>query len=54
MAQQHEAVLGLERRRIVGELERLDRPRLDAGAPQQILADQRAVVAGAGPDEKDA
>jgi hypothetical protein len=54
MAQEHEAVLGFEGRWIVGELEGLDGPRLDACTPQQILADERAVVAGAGPDQKDA
>jgi hypothetical protein len=54
MAQQHKAIAGPEGRRIVGELERPDRPRLDAGAAQQILADQRAVVARAGSDQKDA
>ena len=34
MAQQDKAIVGLEGRRIVGELKRPDRPRLDAGAPQ--------------------
>jgi hypothetical protein len=54
MAQQHEAVVRLEGWRIVGELERPDRPCLDARAAQQILADESAVVAGPGPDKKDA
>jgi hypothetical protein len=54
MAQQYKAIVRLEGRRIVGELKRPHRPRLDAGAPQQILTDQRAVVAGAGSDQKDA
>jgi hypothetical protein len=38
---------------IVGELEGPDGPGLEAGAPQQILAGQRAVVAGSGADQED-
>jgi hypothetical protein len=54
MGQEHEPVVALEPRWVVDELEGPDRPRLDARASQQILANQRAVVAGSGADEKDA
>jgi hypothetical protein len=54
MAQQHQAVVGFEPGRVVGELEGGDRPRLEASASQQILADQRAVVAGPCADEEEA
>src|SRR5207237_6635908 len=54
MAQEHQAVVGLDPRWIVDELEGRDGPRVDAGAPHQILTDQRAVVTGPGADQKDA
>jgi hypothetical protein len=54
MGQEQEPVVALEARWVVNELEGPDRPRLDARALQQILTNQRAVVAGPGADEKDA
>jgi hypothetical protein len=54
MAQQQQPVVALDAGWIVDELEGGDRPGLDAGASQQILTDQRAVVTGPGADQKDA
>ena len=54
MAQQDEAVVAFEAWWIVGKLEGPDRPGVDACASQQILTDQRAVMAGPGADQKDA
>jgi hypothetical protein len=54
MAQQHQAVVALDTRRIVCELESRNRPRVDASASQQILTDKRPVVARPGADQKDA
>jgi hypothetical protein len=53
MAEQYQAVVISQSRWIVGELERPDSPGLDAGAPQQVLTDQRAVIARPCADQKD-
>ena len=53
MAQQHQAVVISQIGWIVGEFESPDSPGLDTGASEQILTDQRAVVAGPGADKKD-
>jgi hypothetical protein len=54
MAEQHEAVIGLDPWWIIRELKRRDRPGVDARAPQQELSDERAVVAGPGADDENA
>jgi hypothetical protein len=54
MAQQHQAVVGPEAGWVVGELEGGDGPRVEAGASQQILADEGAMMAGPGADEEEA
>jgi hypothetical protein len=54
MAQQHQAVVISQSRWIVGELERPDSPGVDAGAPQQVLTDERSVIARPCADQKDA
>jgi hypothetical protein len=52
MAEQDEAVIGLEARWVVREFKRRNRPCVYAGASQQVLTDERAVVAGPSADEK--
>jgi hypothetical protein len=54
MADEHQAVVISQSRWIVGELERPDSPGVDAGAPQQVLTDERSVIARPGADQKDA
>lgn len=52
MAEQDEAIIGLEARWVVREFKRRNRPCVYARASQQVLTDERAVVAGPGADEK--
>jgi hypothetical protein len=52
MAEQHEAVIGFEAWWIVREFKRRDRPRVGAGASQQVLTDECAVVAGSRADDE--
>jgi hypothetical protein len=54
MAQEHEAVVGLDVRRIVRKLKRGDRPGVDARASEQGLSDERAVEASTGADDENA
>jgi hypothetical protein len=54
MTQEQQAVVALDARWIVDELEGRDRPGLDARASQQILTNQRSVVARPCADQKDA
>ena len=54
MAQEQQPIVGFDARWIVDELEGRDRPRVEARAPHQILADQCAMVTRSGADQKDA
>jgi hypothetical protein len=54
MAEQHQAVVISQGRWIVGELERPDSPGVNAGAPQQVLTDERSVIARPCANQKDA
>ena len=54
MAEQHQAVVISQSRWIVGKLKRPDSPGINAGAPQQVLTDERSVIARPCADQKDA
>jgi len=54
MAQEHKAVIRFDAWWIVRELKRWDRPGVYAGASQEVLTDECAVVAGSGTDDEKA